>query len=91
MIDSDQDRIYCGPDFVGAGRPFGLFVDSNYYSPGWTSDLRTWVHILPDGETQVYSSVLYEGPAINMVFNGIYKVAHDYRTTPATKARRRSS
>ena len=87
VIDSDQDRIYCGPDFVGAGRPFGLMVDANYYSPGWCSDLRTQVHILPDGETQVYSSLLLEGPSINMVFNGIYKVAHDYHENPETKAR----
>ena len=87
VVDSDRDRIYCGPDFIGAGRPFGLMVDANYYSPGWTSDLRTQVHILPDGETQVYSSLLYDGPAINMVFNGIYKVAHDYHTNPETKAR----
>jgi len=87
VVDSDQDRIYCGPDFIGAGRPFGLMVDANYYSPGWTSDLRTQVHILPDGETQVYSSLLFDGPAINSVFNGIYKVAHDYQDNPETRAR----
>jgi len=51
-----------------------MLVDAHYYSPGWTSDLRTLVHILPDGKTQVYSSLLYDGPAINAVFNGVYKV-----------------
>lgn len=87
VLDSDQDRIYLGPDFFGAGRPFGALVDANYYSPGWTSDLRTMVHILEDGQTQVYSSLLYDGPTINSVFNGIYKVAFDYHTNSETKAR----
>jgi hypothetical protein len=87
VIDSDRDRIYLGPDFVGAGHPYGTLVDAHYYAPGWTGDLRTMVHILPDGETQVYSSLIYDGPKICTVFNGIYKVAFDYHTNPETKAR----
>ncbi len=74
VIDSDADRIYLGPDFVGAGHPYGALVDAHYYSPAWTADLRTMVHILPDGVTQVYSSLLYDGPAIVGVFNGVYRV-----------------
>ena len=85
--DQGNNRIYMGPDFIGAGHPFGALVDAHYYSPGWTSDLRTMVHVLADGETQVYSSLLYDGPALNGVFNGIYKVAYDYHTNPETKAR----
>lgn len=85
--DQGNNRIYMGPDFFGAGHPFGALVDAHYYSPGWTSDLRTMVHVLPDGETQVYSSLLYDGPTINGVFNGIYKVAYDYHTNPETQAR----
>ncbi|MCP5098604.1 MAG: hypothetical protein GY943_23890 [Chloroflexi bacterium] len=85
--DQGNNRIYMGPDFIGAGHPFGTLVDAHYYSPGWTSDLRTMVHVLADGETQVYSSLLYDGPAINGVFNGVYKVAFDYHTNPETKAR----
>lgn len=85
--DSDQDRIYMGPDFFGAGQPYGSLVDAHYYSPGWQADLRTMVHILEDGETQVYSSLLYEGPTIIAVFNGLYKMATDYDTNLATKAR----
>ncbi len=87
VIDSDRDRIYLGPDFIGAGHPFGALVDAHYYSPGWTGDLRTMVHILPDGQTQVYSSLIYDGPKIVTVFNGIYKVAFDYHTNPQTQAR----
>lgn len=85
--DSDRDRIYLGPDFIGAGHPTGMLVDAHYYGPGWTSDLRTMVHILPDGETQVYSSLLYDGPTLNGVFNGIYKLAFDYHDNPETRAR----
>ena len=85
VIDSDQDRIYMGPDFFGAGQPYGTLVDAHYYSPAWTSDLKTMVHILPDGQTQVYSSLLYDGPTICGVFNGVYKVAHDYESNEDTK------
>lgn len=85
--DQGDNRVYMGPDFIGAGHPFGSLVDAHYYSPGWTSDLRTMVHVLPDNETQVYSSLLYDGPTINGVFNGIYKVAYDYHSNPETKER----
>lgn len=84
--DSDQNRIYLGPDFYGAGQPYGSLVDAHYYSPGWMADLRTLVHILPDGQTQCYSSLLYQGPTILCVFNGLYKVAFDYQTNPDTRA-----
>ena len=83
--DFEGCRIYLGPDFIGAGYPYGMLVDAHYYSPGWTSDLRTLVHILPDGKTQAYSSLLYDGPTIHNVFNGVYKVAFDYEENPETK------
>ena len=87
LIDSDRDRIYLGPDFIGAGHPYGMLVDAHYYSPAWQTDLRTMVHILEDGETQVYSSLLFEGQTIVGVMNGVYKVAFDYESNPATKKR----
>ena len=74
VIDSDENRVYLGPDFHGTGQPYGLFVDAHYYSPGWQADLRTWNQVLPDGKTQVYSSVLHDGWAVCAVFNGLYKV-----------------
>ena len=85
LKDSDTNRIYMGPDFIGAGHPYGALVDAHYYSPGWRADLRTMVHILPDNETQVYSSLLYDGPTICAVFNGVYKVAFDYETNTETR------
>ncbi len=85
VIDSDYDRIYCGPDFMGAGRPFGMLVDSNYYSPGWNTDLRTVNLILPERKLQVYSSQLFEGPTLVAVFNGLYTVTQDHKTNPETQ------
>ncbi|ROO88537.1 hypothetical protein EDD29_6208 [Actinocorallia herbida] len=73
VIDSDADRVYTGPDFYGTGQPYGGFVDAHYYGPGWQVDLNTWNHNLPDGETQVYSSVLYQGWTVVGCFNGVYK------------------
>ncbi len=84
LSDSDRDRIYLGPDFIGAGHPYGTLVDAHYYSPAWRADLRTMVHVLADQQTQVYSSLLYEGPTLFAVFNGVYRVAFDYDTNPET-------
>ena len=71
VIDSDANRVYTGPDFFGTGQPYGTFVDSHYYGPGWQVDLNTWNQVLGD-ETQVYSSMLYQGPAVVGCFNGVY-------------------
>ncbi|MFD8098828.1 hypothetical protein ACFV24_04770 [Nocardia fluminea] len=68
--DTGADRIYTGPDFHGAGSPYGGFVDAHYYGPGWQVCLDTWNLTL--GDTQVYSSVLSQGPAVIGVFDGLY-------------------
>ncbi|MFD1827364.1 MULTISPECIES: hypothetical protein [Mumia] len=86
IVDSDENRVYCGPDFYGTGQPYGFFVEANYYSPGWQADLRTWNQVLPDGVTQVYSSVLHDGWAVCAVFNGVYKRTLDHDTNPETQA-----
>ena len=72
VIDSDKDRVYTGPDFIGSGRPFGPLVDSEYFSPGWNVQLRTVNHIVPERGLQVYSSQLFEGNCLVAVFNGLY-------------------
>lgn len=87
LLDGDDDRIYLGPDFIGAGHPYGALVDAHYYSPAWRADLRTMVHVLEDHQTQVYSSLLFEGPTVVAVFNGVYKVATDYDDNAATRER----
>lgn len=86
LLDSDANRVYLGPDFIGTGHPYGTLVDAHYYSPAWRADLRTMVHVLPDNATQVYSSLLFEGPTLVGVFNGVYKVAFDYDTNAETAA-----
>lgn len=85
VIDSDQDRIYTGPDFVGSGRPFGLLVDSNYFSPGWNVNLRTMNHVVPELGLQVYSSQLFEGDTVVGVFNGLYVNTQDHESNPETQ------
>lgn len=85
VIDSDKDRIYTGPDFIGTGRPFGPLVDSEYFSPGWNVQLRTVNHIVPDRGLQVYSSQLFEGNCLVAVFNGLYINTRD--KSPETQAR----
>ena len=87
VIDSDQDRVYTGPDFVGSGRPFGLFVDSSYYSPGWNVNLHTVNHVVPELGMQVYSSELFEGDSLVGVFNGLYIVTQDHDSNPETQQR----
>ncbi|MEH6516698.1 MAG: hypothetical protein V7742_08455 [Halioglobus sp.] len=85
VVDSDSNRIYTGPDFVGSGRPYGLLVDSRYYSPGWNVDLRTVNHVVPELGLQVYSSQLFEADTLIGVFNGLYVVTHDHDSNPATQ------
>lgn len=85
VIDSDKDRVYTGPDFYGSGRPFGPLVDSEYFSPGWNTQLRTVNHIVPERGLQVYSSQLFEGNCLVAVFNGLYINTRDKE--PATLAR----
>ncbi|MGW4247534.1 hypothetical protein [Nocardia sp. NPDC004722] len=70
VLDHDGDRIYTGPDFYGSGQPYGGFVDAHYYGPGWQVSLNTWNQTL--GDTQAYSSVLSQGPAVVGVFDGVY-------------------
>ncbi len=85
VIDSDKDRIYTGPDFIGSGRPFGPFVDSNYFSPGWNVNLRTINHVLDDRGIQVYSSQMFEGDTMIAAFNGLYIRTFDHDTNPETQ------
>ena len=85
VVDSDKNRIYTGPDFVGSGRPYGLLVDSRYYSPGWNVDLRTVNHVVPELGLQVYSSQLFEADTLIGVFNGLYVVTQDHDSNPASQ------
>ncbi|OPC79664.1 hypothetical protein B4N89_00725 [Embleya scabrispora] len=85
VVDSDADRLYTGPDFHGSGQPYGSFVDARYYGPGWQVALNTWNQVLADGDTQVYSSVLYQGWAVVGCFNGVYRRTDDFDTNSVTR------
>tara|TARA_R110001583_G_scaffold97861_1_gene242715 strand:+ start:2810 stop:3772 length:963 start_codon:yes stop_codon:yes gene_type:complete len=85
VLDSDQNRIYTGPDLIGSGRPFGPLVDSKYFSPGWNTDLRTINHVIEERGVQVYSSQLFEADTLVAVFNGLYVRTHDHDTNPETQ------
>ena len=87
VIDSDNDRIYTGPDLIGSGRPYGTLVDSEYFSPAWNSHLHTVNHVVPELGMQVYSSLLYEGATLIAAFNGLYIVTQDHPDNPATRDR----
>ena len=50
------------------------------------SDCRIACHGLTIVVAQAYSSLLYDGPTIHSVFNGVYKVAFDYNENEETKA-----
>jgi len=84
VIDSDQNRIYTGPDFYGSGRPNGLLVDSYYFSTGWNVTLRTINQIVPELGRQVYSSQMFEADTLVCVFNGLYINTPSGDTSPAT-------
>ncbi|NPC97667.1 hypothetical protein [Nocardioides sp. zg-DK7169] len=86
IVDSDENRVYVGPDFFGTGQPYGTLVDANYYSPAWQADMHTWNQVLPDGDTQVYSSILYDGWSVVALFNGVYTRTFDHETNPETQA-----
>jgi len=85
VIDSDQDRVYTGPDFIGTGRPYGTLVDSNYFSPGWNVNLATMNHVVPELGMQIYSSQLFEGDTLVGLFNGFYIVTQDHDSNPETQ------
>jgi hypothetical protein len=67
-------RVYVGPDFYGAGYPFGHCLIGTDYCVPWASDNRVMVQVLPDGQTQAYCTLLYRGPTLHAVINGIYKL-----------------
>ncbi|MFD3869443.1 hypothetical protein [Streptomyces sp. NPDC058623] len=85
VSDADDNRLYTGPDFHGSGQPYGAFVDAHYYGPGWQVELNTWNHVLPDGHTQVYSSVLHQGWTVIGCFNGLYIRTTDHDTNEGTQ------
>ena len=73
----ENKRVYEGPDFYGAGYPYGDLILGNDYCVPWASENRVTVQLLPDGKSQAYSTVLYDGHAVHSVVTGIYLQSKD--------------
>ena len=81
----EQKRVYTGPDFYGAGYPYGDLILGNDYCVPWTSDNRVTVQLLPDGESQAYSTLLYQGGTLHAVVCGVYLQSLDFETNQETR------
>ena len=81
----EDKRVYEGPDFYGAGYPYGSLILGNDYCVPWLADNRVGVQLLPDGERQAYSTILFEGPAMLGIIVGLYRQTKDYADNPQTR------
>lgn len=73
--DGGPRRVYVGRDFTGMGRPLGSLLLGNDYIHPWEVDTSVIVQVLPDGCTQAYSALLYQGPALLGVIQGLYTLS----------------
>lgn len=82
----ENKRVYNGPDFYGAGYPYGTLILGNDYCVPWATDNRVTVQLLPGGEVQAYSNVAYEGNTLVGVITGLYRISRDYETNGDTRS-----
>ncbi len=83
----ENKRVYEGPDFYGAGYPYGSLILGNDYCVPWATDNRVTVQLLPGGELQAYSNVAYEGNTLVCVITGLYRLSRDLAENPDTQRR----
>jgi hypothetical protein len=81
----ENKRVYDGPDFFGAGYPYGTLILGNDYCVPWQTDNRVTVQLLPGEQLQAYSNVAYEGNALIGVITGLYRLSRDYGTNAETR------
>jgi hypothetical protein len=81
----ENKRVYDGPDFFGAGYPYGTLILGNDYCVPWQTDNRVTVQLLPGEQVQAYSNVAYEGNALIGVITGLYRVSRDYVSNADTR------
>ena len=86
---TERSRIYEGPDFFGAGYPYGSLTLGWVYFCPWKCDAKVFVQILPDKVTQVYDNVQYVGETVSSSLNGMYLLASDHDENPETQKRAR--
>jgi hypothetical protein len=72
ITEADGRRIYDGRDFHGGGTAFGrLLLGQDFIIP-WGLETVVAVQVLPDGITQCYSNLAYQGPRLIAVIGGVY-------------------
>lgn len=86
IVDDGGNRVYVGRDFYGVGVPFGPALLGSDYLQSWDCVTHVIVQLLPDGKTQLYSLLLYEGPALLGVLLGSYTLEYDYADNEATRS-----
>jgi hypothetical protein len=81
----ENKRVYEGPDFYGAGYPYGTLILGNDYCVPWSTDNRVTVQLLPGAQLQAYSNVAYEGNTLVCVISGLYRLSRDHETNADTQ------
>ena len=77
VADAGNSRVYTGPHIYGAGHPFGTTLLGNDYIHAWQTDTAVIVQLLPDGITQLYSCLTYQGPVLTGAILGRYRNVRD--------------
>jgi hypothetical protein len=77
ITEREGRRIYDGRDFQGGGTPFGrLLLGQDFIIP-WGLETHVQVQVLPDGATQLYSNLAFEGPRLVVALGGFYATGVD--------------
>ncbi len=84
---TERSRVYEGPDFFGAGYPYGSLTLGWVFFAPWNCDAKVMVQILPDKVTQVYDNLQFVGEGLCSSLNGLYLLAQDHDDNPETQAR----
>lgn len=87
VTQTERSRIYEGPDFFGAGYPYGSLTLGWVHFCPWKCDAKVIVQILPDQVSQVYDNVQYIGESVGTCLNGQYLLASDHDDNAETRAR----
>jgi hypothetical protein len=84
--DEGDRRVYVGRDFYGSGAPFGPALLGSDYLQAWDCVTGVTVQLLPGGRIQLYSLLLYEGPALLGVLLGGYRLEYGYASSDEARA-----
>lgn len=75
--DEGSRRLYDGRDFQGGGTPYGrLLLGQDFIIP-WGLETVVVVQVMPDGSSQLYSNLAFQGPTLVAVLGGLYATGVD--------------